>query len=73
LEGFNDIKLNALKSSLQTTGFSFEALRTWHKLAPKMTVAEVSTLFEKLGLKTQKPETYLNGMVCSLTAVKGKG
>ncbi len=72
LVGFNDIKLNALKSLLQTTGFSFEALRTWHKLAPKMTVSEVSTLFEKLGLKTKKPETYLNGMVFSLTAIKGE-
>lgn len=70
LAGFNDIKLNVLKSLLQTTGSSFEALRTWHKLAPKMTVSEVRNLFEKRGLKTQKPEKYLNGMVFSITAGK---
>ena len=71
LAGFNDIKLNALKSSLQTTGFSFEALRTWHKLAPKMTVSEISNLFGELGLKAQEPKKYLNGMVFSITAIKG--
>ena len=70
LVGFNDIKLNALKTSLLTTGFSFEALRTWHKLAPKMTVSEISNLFGKLGLKTHKPEKYLNGMVFSIAAIK---
>lgn len=70
LVGFNDTKLNALKLLLQTTGFSFEALRAWHKLAPKMTVSEANNLFEKLGLKTRKPEKYLNGMVFSITAIK---
>lgn len=71
LMGFNDTNLNALKSSLQTAGFSFEALRAWHKLAPKMTVSETNTLFERLGLKTRKPEKYLNGMIFSITAIKG--
>jgi ubiquinone/menaquinone biosynthesis C-methylase UbiE len=70
LMGFNDTKLNTLKSSLQVTGFSLEALRAWHKLAPKMTVLEVNDLFRKFGLETQKPKKYLNGMVFSITAIK---
>ena len=70
LVGFNDANLNMLTSSLQVTGFSLEALRAWHKLAPKMTVSELNDLLEKFGLKTQKPKKYLNGMVFSITAIK---
>jgi len=70
LASFNDSNLNTLKSSLQVTGFSLEALRTWHKLGPKMTVSEVNDLLEKFELKTQKPKKYLNGMVFSITAIK---
>jgi len=70
LMGFNDTKLNTLKSSLKTTGFSSEALRTWHKLAPKMSITEITNLFEKSELKSLKVKKYLDGMVFSMDAIK---
>jgi len=70
LMGFDEIRLNGLKASLPATGFSFEALRAWHSLAPKMSVLEVDNLFKEQGLKVQEHQEYLNGMIFSVTAVK---
>jgi len=72
LKGFESTELSALQQTLGISGFSLEALKTWNKRPPKMTINTLNALFITMGLNVQKPKKYLNGMVFSLSAVKGE-
>jgi len=70
LSGFNNENLKVLQDSLKITNYSSQVLKTWHNLAPKLTIEEINDLFLTMGLKTKPPEIYLNGMVFSISAIK---
>jgi ubiquinone/menaquinone biosynthesis C-methylase UbiE len=68
--GFSDDELESLCHSLGVSNFSKAALKTWHKRAPKMSPAKLDELLSKAGVTLTASETYLDGMVLSVSGVK---
>lgn len=68
--GFHDEHLQTLQTSLNISGFSDAAMKAWHKLPPKMSLDDLSILFEQAGLKEVITKQYLQGMVIAVSAIK---
>lgn len=56
-----------LASELELSGFSRAVLASWHRHAPKMQKAKVIEYFSRAGLQHIESNTYLNGMVLTVT------
>ncbi len=70
LAGFSDLRLDLLQTSLKNTKFSSAAMNAWHRLAPKMNVNEITSLFKQTGLIQIATKPYLQGMVIAVSATK---
>lgn len=69
-EGFGDEEMEVLEQSLGLTGFSAAALRSWHRLAPKMAVEAAASLCRAAGLGRVKSASHLGGMLFSFQATR---
>jgi len=63
LEGFSDDALLQVSSDLGLKGFSQMALKMWHKMAKKMSVATVEDLLKESDFEILSTKEYLSGMV----------
>ncbi len=70
LAGFDDTELHLLQSLPGNTGFSIAAMEAWHRLAPKMRVGDMVSLFEYAGLADITTTKHLQGMAFSISALK---
>lgn len=70
LSEFEDSALPELQHAIGNSNFSFAVLKIWHKLAPKMTTSDITTLFTQSGLINISITTYLQGMVISISGIK---
>lgn len=67
LKGFNNRDLERLINTYQLTNFSKEALKTWHKLATKLSMEEIEEVVEQSGGEIVSVEYYLSEMVIGVT------
>lgn len=65
--GMADKDIAHLADCLNLSGFSREALRAWHLRAPKMQREKLLEYFGNAGLRQACSETYLDGMVLTVT------
>ena len=64
---FNSGDLYRLTNALALTGFSRTALRTWHRLAPKLSVEMLKNMLTRNGLMQIQSRFYLCGMVAEVS------
>jgi len=69
-KSFTDSAAMNLVNQLGLTGFSRAALLAWHQNATKMSLADVTTLFNNTNLAITSHNEYLNGMVLTVTAMR---
>jgi len=69
-DNFSDQDLTRLQKEESTFGFSSAAMKAWHNKPPKMSIKEISDLFENSGFTDIKSKYYIQGMVISVTAIK---
>ena len=67
VEGFKDTDLTHLIHTFQLTGFSKAALKAWHTMAKKIPIQNIKDLADECGLRITKQQTYLEGMVVSIS------
>lgn len=68
---FGDKDLRLLVGSHQASGFSEAAMKAWHNQAPKLKTSDILFLFKNSGFKGLKIKKYLQGMVISVSGIKG--
>jgi ubiquinone/menaquinone biosynthesis C-methylase UbiE len=68
--GMMDEDIARLANELNLSGFSRAALATWHRRAPKMQLEKLLEYLSHAGLRHICSETYLNGMVVTVTGTR---
>lgn len=68
--GMSGEAIARLADNLELSGFSREALRTWHRRAPKMQQETLLGYFSHAGLHEIASASYLDGMVLTITATR---
>jgi len=68
--GMTDKDIANLANHLNLSGFSREALTTWHRRAPKMQPEKLLGYFSHAGLMQTGSEMDLNGMVLTVTGIR---
>jgi len=71
--GMKDADVTRLADDLDLSGFSRAALTAWHRRAPKMQREKLLQYFSQAGLQQACSNSYLNGLVLTVTATRNAG